>query len=197
VELAARGIRDHDYRHRLQLGNTPRRDHDCRIAAYDDIALRVGTYFEQSVEVTARFLTSLQSSDISAVVTASTVRETPSEWSQLDRPRGLQPGVSTIQTQPNFRRWADRGNRGFGSNSRSPAPGRSRTYYRLDGISLNDYRTAHRGSVLGATWVSTQFRNFPAEPAITRRNMGRLGGVVNAITRSGTHMTSTAAPTSS
>ena len=79
-----------------------------------DITLRVGT-ISNKVEVTAQVPdVQLQSSDISAVVTATTVRELPlngRSWTDL---AALQPGVETIQTQPSFATGSDRGNRGFG-----------------------------------------------------------------------------------
>jgi len=54
------------------------------------------------------------SSEISATVNATTVRELPlngRSWTDL---AALQPGVDVIQTQPTFAVGADRGNRGFG-----------------------------------------------------------------------------------
>jgi hypothetical protein len=55
----------------------------------------------------------LSTSDMSAVVNATTVRELPlngRSWTDLAQ---LQPGVSAIHTQPDFSAGTDRGNRGF------------------------------------------------------------------------------------
>src|SRR6202790_2940262 len=79
-----------------------------------DVVLHVGTVANR-VEVTSEVPSvQLGSSDISAVVDATTVRELPlngRSWTDL---AALQPGVNTIQTQPSFASGADRGNRGFG-----------------------------------------------------------------------------------
>ena len=78
------------------------------------LTLQVGSAAKTVVEVTAEApAVQLASSDISAVVTANTVRELPlngRSWTDL---AALQPGVNTIQTQPTFAVGADRGNRGF------------------------------------------------------------------------------------
>src|SRR5207247_1099167 len=79
------------------------------------LTLQVGSAAKTVVEVTAEApAVQLASSDISAVVTANTVRELPlngRSWTDL---AALQPGVNTIQTQPTFAVGADRGNRRFG-----------------------------------------------------------------------------------
>src|SRR6202035_2514114 len=79
-----------------------------------DVVLHVGTVANR-VEVTAEVpAVQLTSSDIGAVVDSTTVRELPlngRSWTDL---AALQPGVSTIQTQPSFATGSDRGNRGFG-----------------------------------------------------------------------------------
>src|SRR5258708_5261951 len=79
-----------------------------------DLALKVGAS-KISVEVTTEApAIQLTSSDLSAVVNATTVRELPlngRSWTDLAT---LQPGVDNVQTQPTFTTGADRGNRGFG-----------------------------------------------------------------------------------
>ena len=79
-----------------------------------NMALQIGTV-SNSVEVSTEAPTvQLTSSEISATVNATTVRELPlngRSWTDL---AALQPGVATIQTQPSFAVGADRGNRGFG-----------------------------------------------------------------------------------
>ena len=93
----------------------------------------------------------LASSDISAVVNATTVRELPlngRSWTDLAT---LQPGVGAIQTQPSFAVGADRGNRGFGSQLTISGARPQQNNYRLDAISVNDYANGSPGSVLGGS----------------------------------------------
>jgi len=153
-----------------------------------DIALRVGTVSNR-VEVTAQVPdVQLQSSDISAVVTANTVRELPlngRSWTDL---AALQPGVSTIQTQPSFATGADRGNRGFGQQLTISGARPQQNNYRLDGISLNDYANGAPGSVLGGNLGVDAIQEFSVLTSNYSAEYGKTsGGVVNAITRSGTN----------
>src|SRR5260221_1783739 len=153
-----------------------------------DIALRVGT-ISSKVEVTAQVPdVQLQSSDISAVVTASTVRELPlngRSWTDL---AALQPGVETIQTQPTFAVGADRGNRGFGQQLTLSGGRPQQNNYRLDGVSLNDYANGAPGSVLGGNLGVDAIEEFSVITSNYSAEYGKTsGGVVNAITRSGTN----------
>ncbi len=153
-----------------------------------DIALRVGT-ISNRVEVTAQVPdVQLQSSDISAVVTANTVRELPlngRSWTDL---AALQPGVSTIQTQPSFATGSDRGNRGFGQQLTISGARPQQNNYRLDGISLNDYANGAPGSVLGGNLGVDAIQEFSVLTSNYSAEYGKTsGGVVNAITRSGTN----------
>src|ERR1700721_1959761 len=153
-----------------------------------DVVLHVGTVANR-VEVTAEVpAVQLTSSDISAVVDSTTVRELPlngRSWTDL---AALQPGVATIQTQPSFSSGSDRGNRGFGQQLTISGARPQQNNYRIDGISINDYANGAPGSVLGGNLgvdaieeFSVLTRNYSAEYGKTS------GGVVNAITRSGTN----------
>jgi hypothetical protein len=153
-----------------------------------DIAMRVGTV-SNKVEVTAAVPdVQLTSSDISAVVTATTVRELPlngRSWTDL---AALQPGVDTIQTQPSFATGSDRGNRGFGQQLTISGARPQQNNYRLDGISLNDYANGAPGSVLGGNLGVDAIQEFSVLTSNYSAEYGKTsGGVVNAITRSGTN----------
>jgi outer membrane receptor protein involved in Fe transport len=153
-----------------------------------DITLRVGTV-SNKVEVTAQVPdVQLQSSDISAVVTANTVRELPlngRSWTDL---AALQPGVETIQTQPSFATGSDRGNRGFGQQLTISGARPQQNNYRLDGVSLNDYANGAPGSVLGGNLGVDAIQEFSVLTSNYSAEYGKTsGGVVNAITRSGTN----------
>ena len=153
-----------------------------------DVTLHVGTVSNR-VEVTAETpAVQLTSSDISAVVNATTVRELPlngRSWTDL---AALQPGVSTIETQPTFATGSDRGNRGFGQQLTISGARPQQNNYRLDGVSLNDYANGAPGSVLGGNLGVDAIQEFSVLTSNYSAEYGKTsGGVVNAITRSGTN----------
>src|SRR5215467_10981237 len=154
-----------------------------------DLTLHVGSAAKTVVEVSTEApAVQLASSDISAVVTANTVRELPlngRSWTDL---AALQPGVDTIQTQPTFAVGADRGNRGFGQQLTISGARPQQNNYRLDGISLNDYANGAPGSVLGGNLGVDAIQEFSVLTSNYSAEYGKTsGGVVNAITRSGTN----------
>jgi hypothetical protein len=153
-----------------------------------NITLRVGT-ISNKVEVSAQVPdVQLTSSDIGAVVTSTTVRELPlngRSWTDL---ASLQAGVSTIQTQPSFATGSDRGNRGFGQQLTISGARPQQNNYRLDGVSLNDYANGAPGSVLGGNLGVDAIQEFSVLTSNYSAEYGKTsGGVVNAITRSGTN----------
>src|SRR3984893_8177674 len=143
----------------------------------------------QTVEVNTEAPTvDLASSTISAVVSSTTVRELPlngRSWTDLAT---LQPGVNSIQTQPDFTAGPDRGKRGFGNQLTIDGARPQQNNYRLDGISTNDYDNAAPGSVLGGDLGVDAIQEFSVLTSNFSADYGRTaGGVVNAITRSGTN----------
>jgi hypothetical protein len=153
-----------------------------------DLALHVGTV-SHTVQVTTEApAVQVSSSEISATVNATTVRELPlngRSWTDL---AALQPGVETIQTQPTFTTGADRGNRGFGQQLTISGARPQQNNYRLDGISLNDYANGAPGSVLGGNLGVDAIQEFSVLTSNYSAEYGKTsGGVVNAITRSGTN----------
>ena len=152
-----------------------------------DLVLQIGTV-SNTVEVTTEAPTvQLTSSDISATVNATTVRELPlngRSWTDL---AALQPGVATIETQPSFST-SNRGNRGFGQQLTISGARPQQNNYRLDGISLNDYANGAPGSVLGGNLGVDAIQEFSVLTSNYSAEYGKTsGGVVNAITRSGTN----------
>jgi hypothetical protein len=153
-----------------------------------DLALHVGTV-THTVEVTTEApAVQVTSSEISATVNATTVRELPlngRSWTDL---AALQPGVDTIQTQPSFATGSDRGNRGFGQQLTISGARPQQNNYRLDGVSLNDYANGAPGSVLGGNLGVDAIQEFSVLTSNYSAEYGKTsGGVVNAITRSGTN----------
>ncbi len=153
-----------------------------------DLTLHVGTV-SHTVQVTTEApAVQLTSSEISATVNATTVRELPlngRSWTDL---AALQPGVETIQTQPSFSVGADRGNRGFGQQLTISGARPQQNNYRLDGVSLNDYANGAPGSVLGGNLGVDAIQEFSVLTSNYSAEYGKTsGGVVNATTRSGTN----------
>src|SRR5437588_723168 len=130
----------------------------------------------------------LATSDISAVVNATTVRELPlngRSWTDLAT---LQPGVNRIETQPDFAAGTDRGNRGFGQQLTISGARPQQNNYRLDGVSLNDYANGAPGSVLGGSLGVDAIQEFSVLTSHYSAEYGKTsGGVVNAITSTGTN----------
>src|SRR5882762_5427238 len=154
-----------------------------------DLTLRVGSASTETVQVQAETpAVQLSSSDISAVVNATTVRELPlngRSWTDLAT---LQPGVNRIQTQPDFSQGTDRGNRGFGQQLTISGARPQQNNYRLDGVSLNDYANGAPGSVLGGSLGVDAIQEFSVLTSNYSAEYGKTsGGVVNAVTRSGTN----------
>jgi hypothetical protein len=153
-----------------------------------DISLRIGQ-MSQVVEVAGEAPTvELASSEISAEVTSSTVRELPlngRSWTSLAT---LQPGVSQINTQSSFTVGADRGNRGFGSQISVSGSRPQMDNYRLDGVTMNGYSNGAPGSVTGEKLGVDAVQEFSVISTNQGAEYGRTaGGVVNAITKSGTN----------
>jgi hypothetical protein len=153
-----------------------------------DFTLQVGQT-SQTIEVTTEAPNvQLASSSISAVVSSTTVRELPlngRSWTDL---AALQPGVSAIQTQADFAVGGDRGNRGFGNQISVAGDRPEQNNYRLDGVSINDFNNAAPGSVLGGDLGVDAVQEFSVITSNVSAEYGRTsGGVINAITKSGTN----------
>src|SRR5712672_1694171 len=153
-----------------------------------DQTLRVGSLNETVIVQSEVPAVQLSTSDISAVVNATRVRELPlngRSWTDLAQ---LQPGVNAIQTQPNFSAGTDRGNRGFGQQLTISGARPQQNNYRLDGVSLNDYANGAPGSVLGGSLGVDAIQEFSVLTSNYSAEYGKTsGGVVNAITRTGTN----------
>ena len=153
-----------------------------------DVKLQVGQV-SQTVQVSGEGMNvELASSSISAQVNATTVRELPlngRSWTDLAT---LQPGVNSIETQPSFASGSDRGNRGFGSQASISGARPQQNNYRLDGVSINDYSNGAPGSVLGGNLGVDAIQEFSVLTSNYSAEYGKTsGGVINAITKSGTN----------
>ena len=153
-----------------------------------DLVLKVGEASKTTIVVTGETpQVQLASSTISDVVNETTVRELPlngRSWTDLTT---LQAGTNAIVTQPSFATGSDRGNRGFGSQVTISGSRPQQNNYRLDGISVNDYANGSPGSVLGGTLGVDAIKEFSVLTSNYSAEYGKTsGGVINAITQSGT-----------
>jgi hypothetical protein len=147
-----------------------------------DITMQVGQV-TQTVEVTSEApMVQLTSSALTAEVNATTVRELPlngRSWTDLTN---LQPGVVTAQSH------VGDNNRGYGAQVSMSGARPQQNNYRLDGISINDYANGGPGSLLGGNLGVDAIQEFSVLTSSYSAEYGKSsGGVVNAITRSGTN----------
>jgi Carboxypeptidase regulatory-like domain/TonB-dependent Receptor Plug Domain len=152
-----------------------------------NFSLKVGQA-STTVEVTeAAPQVDLTSSALSGQVESETVRELPlngRDWTSLAQ---LQPGVKPIDTQMSYATSA-RGNRGFGGEMTISGQRSTFNNYRIDGISVNDYAMAAPGNVIGVVLGVDAIQEFQVLTGGFPAEYGRAtGGVINAISRSGTN----------
>ncbi len=150
-----------------------------------NFALRVGSTTEVIDVSGAAAGVDVATSGVSGVIGERRIRELPlngRDWTQLAT---LEPGVSTIRTENAL---GNRVQQGEGTMMTISGGRPWQNNYRLDGTSINDYSNGAPGSALGTNLgvdaveeFSVLTSNYPAE-------YGRSsGGVINAITRSGTN----------
>ena len=153
-----------------------------------NVALQVGKVTNMIQVTGAAPNVQLASSSIRDVVNQTTVRQLPlngRSWSDLAK---LQIGVNGITSQPSFAVGGDRGNRGFGGELTISGQRPVENNYRLDGVSLNDQSNGGPGSVLGGNLGVDAIQEFSVITTNQSAEYGMTsGGVVNAITKSGTN----------
>src|SRR5205809_7687387 len=154
-----------------------------------NFTLRVGQTTE-AVQVTAEApVVQLATSTLSATVGSTTVRELPlngRDWTALAT---LQPGVASVRSQqtPQFFQ-GSQGARGLGMQLTIGGNRPTQNSYRLDGGLVNDFSNAGPGSVLGANLGVDAIQEFTVLTSNYSAEYGfTSGGVVNAVTRSGTN----------
>jgi len=129
----------------------------------------------------------LASSTISGVMNKVTVQELPlngRSWTDLAT---LQPGVSTIHAIVSVAS-PDRLGRGLGSELSITGGRPQQNNYLLNGISINDYSNQAPGSLIGGNLGVDAVAEFSVLTTNYSTEYGRTsGGVISAITRSGTN----------
>jgi len=148
-----------------------------------DISMQVGQMSQTVVVTTEAPTVELTSSTLGATVSDTTVRELPlngRSWTDL---ANLQPGVVSAESHA-----AVNVNRGYGDQVSISGARPQQNNYRLDGISINDYSNGGPGSILGGNLGVDAIQEFSVLTSNYSAEYGKTsGGVVNAISRSGTN----------
>ena len=118
-----------------------------------NLTLKVGSTTEEVNVGAAAAEIELATSDLSAVVDSTTMRQLPlngRDWSQLIT---LQPGANAVRNQSDIGSAGtsdvNRVLRGFGNQMSISGTRPQQNNYRLDGVSFNDYTNGAPGGVLG------------------------------------------------
>src|SRR5258705_3393527 len=125
---------------------------------------------------------------ISAVVNERTIVELPlngRDWTALAT---LQPGISSVRTQAVVGTTSSRGNRGFGDELSITGHRPQENNYRIDGVRINGYTNGAPGSAGGVNLGADAIKEFSVLASNYTAEYGRTsGGVINAVTRSGSN----------
>ncbi len=152
-----------------------------------NITLKVGTLKQEVAVSDIAVGVDLTTSTLNDVVDGKNVRELPlngRSWTDL---AALTTGVTVIQTQPPVTA-SDRPKRGLGAQLSISGGRPQQNSYLLDGININDYSNAGPGSVLGGNLGVDAIQEFTVITTNPVAQYGRTsGGVISAITRSGTN----------
>jgi hypothetical protein len=151
-----------------------------------NMSLTVGAVSEK-VEVTAEAgQVDTSSATLGGFVNSSTIRELPlngRDWISLSL---LQPGVSPNASQN--QNDLSRAQRGNGLSLYIGGGRHTDNLFRIDGVSVNDYANGGPGSALRVNMGVDAIREFSVLTSTYSAEYGRgAGGVVNAITKSGTN----------
>ena len=152
-----------------------------------NITMKVGTINERVEVKDLPPDLQLESSTISGVTDSRTIVELPlnaRSWTDLAQ---LQPGVSTIRAMAPVSS-TDRLGRGYGVELSVSGGRPQQNNYLLNGISINDYTNQAPGSILGGNLGVDAVSEFNVLTTNQGAEYGRTaGGVISAITRSGTN----------
>ncbi len=152
-----------------------------------NVTMKVGTISERVEVKDLPPDLQLESSTISGVTDSKTIVELPlnaRSWTDLAQ---LQPGVSAIHVMAPVSS-TDRLGRGFGVELSVSGGRPQQNNYLLNGISINDYTNQAPGSILGGNLGVDAVSEFTVLTTNQGAEYGRTaGGVISAITRSGTN----------
>ncbi len=154
--------------------------------------LSLGKSTEQVEVVDTASTVDLATSEINEVVESATMRQLPlngRDWSQLIT---LEPGANAVRNQSAIGAAGtsdvNRVLRGFGTQMAISGMRPQQNNYRLDGVSFNDYTNGAPGGVLGTITGVDAVQEFSVITTNYSAEYGKTsGGVINAVTRSGTN----------
>ena len=151
-----------------------------------NVTLSVGSV-NQTVEVTTEAPdVQLASSTINGEISENTISQLPlngRSWTDLAT---LQPGVSSIHDMA-LTTSHDRLGRGLGEQMSIDGGRPQQNNYLLNGVSINDYSNQAPGTILGENLGADAVAEFTILTSNYSTEYGRSsGGVISAITRSGT-----------
>ena len=107
------------------------------------------------------------------------------DWASL---ADLQPGVAEVRTQSVLSISNQRANRGVGNQITASGARPQMNNYRLDGISINDYSNGGPSGVVGTNLGVDAIDQFSVITGLATSDYGKTaGGIVNAVTRTGTN----------
>jgi Carboxypeptidase regulatory-like domain/TonB-dependent Receptor Plug Domain len=152
-----------------------------------NISMKVGSV-SQTVEVSTQAPdVELASSTINGSVSENTISQLPlngRSWTDLAT---LQPGVSSIHDMA-LTTSHDRLGRGLGEQMSIDGGRPQQNNYLLNGVSINDYSNQAPGTILGENLGADAVAEFTILTSNYSTEYGRSsGGVISAITRSGTN----------
>ena len=152
-----------------------------------NLTLHVGNLSQQVVVSAAPSAVQTTTSEVSATVDSTTVREMPlngRDWASL---ASLEPGVVSIPNQATTSFNANKGNRGFGNQLSDSGHRPNENDYRVNGVTINDYSNAAPGGPTGLNLGVDAIQEFSVITTGYTAQYGRTSGaVINAITKSGT-----------
>jgi hypothetical protein len=152
-----------------------------------NLKMQVGAVGQEVVVEASAASVELTSSEMSQVVGSKTITELPlngRDWTQLAQ---LQPGIAQVRSQNTTD--TNRAQRGNGVDISISGGRPSANNYRMNGISINDYANTAPGSAMGTNLGVDAIQEFSVESSTPAAEYGKVsGGVVNAITRSGTNL---------
>jgi hypothetical protein len=152
-----------------------------------NLRMQVGTVGQDVIVEANAANVELASSEMTDVVETKTITELPlngRDWTQLAQ---LEPGIAEVRSQNTTD--TNRAQRGNGVDISISGGRPSGNNYRLNGISINDYANTAPGSAMGSNLGVDAIQEFSVESSTPGAEYGKVtGGVVNAITRSGTNL---------